>query len=141
MSATDTVAATAVFRRVGVPERVMAVVEGESLVNDGSALVFLRTASAAAVAGAFSFGDAVGDLLFVGTGGAALWLAVAWVVRQVRLRIDDDLIEITVTLLTPYLAFIPAEELGPVGRARRGRQRPLPRPAPPGARHLGPERG
>jgi monovalent cation/hydrogen antiporter len=112
VSATDTVAATSVFRRLGVPERVVALVEGESLVNDGTALVLYRTAVPAAVAGAFSLGDAVHDFLLVGTGGAALGLAVGWLVRRLRCRIDDDLIEITVTLLTAYLAFIGAEELG-----------------------------
>ncbi|HYH91106.1 MAG TPA: Na+/H+ antiporter [Solirubrobacteraceae bacterium] len=112
VSATDTVAAAAVFRRLGVPERVGAIVEGESLVNDGTALVVYRTAVAAVAAASFSLGDAVHDLMLVGTGGAALGLAIAWVVRHLRRRIDDDLIEITVTLLTAYLAFIGAEELG-----------------------------
>ena len=130
VSATDTVAATAVFRRLGVPERVVALVEGESLVNDGTALVLYRTAVPAAVAGAFSLGDAVHDFLLVGTGGAAFGLALGWLVRRLRRRIDDDLIEITVTLLTAYIAFIGAEELGPLRRAGRRRQRPLPRRAP-----------
>ena len=112
VSATDTVAATAAFRRLGVPERVVALVEGESLVNDGTALVLYRAAVPVAVTGAFSFGDAAQDLLLVGTGGAALGLAVGWLVRPLRQRIDDDLIEITVTVLTAYLAFIGAEELG-----------------------------
>ena len=115
VSATDTVAATAVFRRLGVPERVVALVEGESLVNDGTALVLDRTAVPAAVAGAFSLGDAAYDLLLVGTGGAAVGLAIGWLVRPLRNRVDDDLIEITVTLLTAYLAFIGAEELGVSG--------------------------
>ena len=109
---TDTVAATAVFRRIGVPERVVNLVEGESLINDGTALVLYRTALAALTAGTFAPADAIVDLLVVGTGGAAFGLAVAWVVRRARRRIDDALIEVTVTLLTPFLAFIPAEHLG-----------------------------
>ena len=112
VSATDTVAAAAAFRRLGVPARVVAIVEGESLVNDGTALALYRTAAAAAVAASFSLADAARELLLVGTGGAALGLAVGWLVRRVRMRIDDDLIEITVTLLTAYLAFVGAEELG-----------------------------
>src|SRR5829696_184576 len=112
VSATDTVAATAVFRRLGVPERVVALVEGESLVNDGTALVVYRTAVPAAIAGAFSLGDALHDFLLVGTGGAAFGFAIGWLVRPLRSRIDDDLIEITATLLTASLAFIGAEELG-----------------------------
>jgi CPA1 family monovalent cation:H+ antiporter len=109
---TDTVAATAIFRRLGVPERIVALVEGESLLNDGTALVLYRIAVGAAATGGFQLAEAAGDLLLVGTGGALLGLAVAAGVRWVRVRIDDATIEITVTLLTPYLAFIPAEELG-----------------------------
>ena len=108
---TDTVAATAIFRRLGVPERVVALVEGESLLNDGTALVLYRIAVGAVVTGGFALAEAAGDLLIVGAGGALLGLGVAAGVRWVRARIDDATIEITVTLLTPYLAFIPAEEL------------------------------
>jgi CPA1 family monovalent cation:H+ antiporter len=111
VSPTDTVAATAVFRRIGVPERIVYLVEGESLINDGTSLVLYRTALGALTAGTFALGEAGLDLLVVGTGGAAFGLAVAWVVRQVRMRIDDPLVEITVTLLTPFLAYAPAEEL------------------------------
>ena len=56
-------------------------------------------------------GEAALDLLVVGTGGAAFGLLVAWVVRQARMRIDDPLVEITVTLLTPFVAYAPAEEI------------------------------
>jgi len=111
VSPTDTVAATAVFRRIGVPERIVALVEGESLINDGTSLVLYRTALGALTAGTFAAGGAGLDLLLVGTGGAAFGLAVAWVVRYLRTRIEDPLVEITVTLLTPYLVFLPAEEL------------------------------
>ena len=111
VSPTDTVAATAVFRRIGVPERIVTLVEGESLINDGTSLVLYRTALGALTAGAFALEDAARDLLLVGTGGAAFGLAVAWLVRYARKRIEDPLIEITATLLTPYLAFLPAEHL------------------------------
>jgi CPA1 family monovalent cation:H+ antiporter len=112
VSPTDTVAATAVFRRIGVPERIVYLVEGESLINDGTALVLYRTALTALAAGTFSAGEALLDLIVVGTGGAAFGLAIAWAVREARKRIDDPLVEITVTLLTPFLAYVPAEELG-----------------------------
>ncbi|HEX8104802.1 MAG TPA: Na+/H+ antiporter [Solirubrobacteraceae bacterium] len=112
VSPTDTVAATAIFRRIGVPERVVGLVEGESLINDGTSLVLYRTALAALTAGTFAVGEAALDLLVVGLGGALFGLGIAWLVREARRRIDDPLIEITVTLLTPYLAFLPAEELG-----------------------------
>lgn len=109
---TDTVAATAVFRRIGVPERIVYLVEGESLINDGTSLVLYRTALTALSLGTFAAGDALLDLVVVGTGGAAFGYAVARVVREARRRIDDPLVEITITLLTPFLAYIPAEELG-----------------------------
>jgi Na+/H+ antiporter len=108
---TDTVAATAVFRRIGVPERIVNLVEGESLINDGTSLVLYRTALGALTAGTFAPAEAIANLALVGTGGAAFGLGVAWLVRRARRRIDDPLVEITVTLLTPYLAFVPAEEL------------------------------
>ena len=106
-------AAAAAFRRLGVPERVVALVEGESLVNDGTALVVYRTAVRGRGRGRRSRSATPRTTCCSsGTGGAALGLAIAWLVRHVRRRIDDDLIEITVTLLTAYLAFIGAEELG-----------------------------
>lgn len=108
---TDTVAAVAVFRRIGVPERIVTLVEGESLINDGTSLVLYRTALTALTTGIFVASEAALDLLLVGTGGALFGLAVAWVIRQARLRIEDPLIEITVTLLTPFLAYIGAEEV------------------------------
>jgi monovalent cation/hydrogen antiporter len=112
---TDAVAATAVFRRLGAPERVVTIVEGESLVNDATALVVFRLAVAAAVTGSFSLGEGVVELLLVGSGGVAAGLVVAWVVGELRRRLDDSLIEITLTLLTPYVAYIVAEELGASG--------------------------
>ena len=108
---TDTVAATTVFRRLGVPERVVLLVEGESLVNDGAALVVYRIAVAAVVTGTFSPLRAVGQLLVVGTGGAVVGLVVAFVALHVHRRLDDVLLSISVTLLTPYLAWIGAEQL------------------------------
>ncbi|HSD80609.1 MAG TPA: Na+/H+ antiporter, partial [Solirubrobacteraceae bacterium] len=108
---TDTVAATSIFRRMGVPERVTSIVEGESLVNDGIALVLYRIAAAAATSGAFSLLDGAGELLLTGAGGAAVGLIVGYAIAWVRRRLDDPMIEITLTLVTPYLAYVPAEEL------------------------------
>lgn len=112
---TDTVAATAVFRRLGVPERVVGLVEGESLLNDGVALVAYRLATAAVVSGTFSLLDAGMEFVVVSIGGAAVGMAIAVAVKAVRRHLDDPLIEITVTLLTPYLAWIGAEEAGASG--------------------------
>ena len=115
LSPTDTVAATAVFRRLGVPERIVGLVEGESLLNDGGALVAYRVAVAAVVSGTFNLLDAGVDFVLVSVGGMAVGLALAVVIKSIRRHLDDPLIEITVTLLTPYLCWIGAEEIGASG--------------------------
>ena len=112
VSPTDPIAATAIARRLGVPRRVVTIVEGESLVNDATALVLYRTAVGAVVAGTFSLWEAGGRLLLGVVAGIAIGLAVGWVVRQVRRRLDHPPTEITIALLTPYLAYLPAEALG-----------------------------
>ena len=112
---TDPVAATAVFRRAGVPERIVGLVSGESLVNDASALVAYRLAIAAAVTGSFSLAGGAGDLVLVSAGGIAVGVVVAGLSAWLRRRLDDSLIEITVTLLTAYVAYVGAEELGVSG--------------------------
>ena len=112
VSPTDPIAATAIARRLGVSRRVVAIVEGESLVNDATALVLYRTAVAAVVAGSFSAWEAGGRLLLGIAGGIAIGLAVAWIVRQVRRRLNDPPTQIAISLLTGYLAYLPAEALG-----------------------------
>jgi len=81
-----------------VPERVVSVIEGESLINDGASFVIYRVAVVAVATGAFTVGGTLGNLLLVGGGGALLGLAVAIVIAQVRRRVEDATIEITVTL-------------------------------------------
>src|SRR5918997_132415 len=108
---TDLVPATAVFRRLGAPERVVNLVEGENLVNDATALTAWKVAVAAAGAGAFTVGDAAVELILVAAGGTLLGLGGGYAVAWLRRRMDDTLVEITVTLLTPYVLFIAAEQL------------------------------
>jgi monovalent cation/hydrogen antiporter len=115
VSPTDPVAATAIMRRLNVPRRIVTIVEGESLVNDASALIAYRVAVAAAVGGTFSLGDAALDFVGAVAGGVTVGLAVAWVIGEVRRRLDDPPVEITVSLLTGYAAYVPAEELGMSG--------------------------
>jgi monovalent cation/hydrogen antiporter len=105
---TDPLAATSIMRRLGVPRRVVTIVEGESLVNDGSALVFYKVAVTAAVTGAFSFWDASWRFVWSIVGGVLIGLAVGWAVAWVRRRLDDPPVEVTIALITGYLAFIPA---------------------------------
>ena len=112
VSPTDPIAATAVARRFSVPRKLIAIVEGESLVNDGSGLVLYRVAVAAVVAGSFSVAHAGWLFVAAAAGGIGLGLGVGWLVRQVRRRLDNPPAEVTISLLTGYFAFIPAELLG-----------------------------
>src|SRR5690242_92909 len=115
VSPTDALAATEIARRVNAPRRVVAVIEGESLVNDGIALVLYKTAVTAAVAGSFSLWHASWRLLLNVIGGLVIGLAVGWCVRQVRRRVDDTPTEVALALLSGYLAYLPASALGVSG--------------------------
>ena len=105
---TDPIAATAIMRRLGAPRRLVSIVESESLVNDGTALVLYRVAVVAAVSGEFSAWDASWRLLWSVVGGVAIGLVVGFVIAAVRRRLDNPPVEVTIALMTGYLAFIPA---------------------------------
>jgi monovalent cation/hydrogen antiporter len=115
VSPTDPIAATAIAKRFGVPRRLIDIVEGESLVNDGTALVLLRTAIVASVTGAFSIWEASGRLVLNIVGGIVVGLAVGYVTRLVRRKLDNPPLEITIAFLTGYFAFLPASALGVSG--------------------------
>ncbi len=112
ISATDPIAVVAIFKSLGVPKRLAVLLEGESLLNDGTAIVFF-TLSVALVTGAVV---TVGDLAFafvkiVGVGaliGTGVGLAASQVIRQV----DDPMIEITLTTIAAYGSFLAAEHFG-----------------------------
>jgi monovalent cation/hydrogen antiporter len=112
---TDPLAATTIARRMNVPRRIVSVVEGESLINDGTALVCYRVAVAAAVGGSFSLVDGGLEFVLGSLGGIAIGLVVGKVIVEIRRRIDDILVEITISLLSGYAAYIPAEQLQPFG--------------------------
>jgi monovalent cation/hydrogen antiporter len=112
VSPTDPVAATAIMRQLGAPRRLVNLIEGESLVNDATALVAYRVAVTAAVGGSFSAVDAGFEFVGAAAGGIAIGLVVAFVVAEIRRRLDDAPTEITISLLTAYAAFVPADELG-----------------------------
>ena len=112
VSPTDAVAPAEIMRRLGAPRRLLTIVEGENLTNDWTALVLYRFAVAAVVTGSFSLVEAGPRFLLTGVGGLAVGLAAGWIIRQVRSRIDDPPIEITISLLSGYAAYLPAEELG-----------------------------
>ncbi|HEY3191847.1 MAG TPA: Na+/H+ antiporter [Solirubrobacterales bacterium] len=115
VSPTDPAAATAIMRRVGAPRRMVNVLEGESLVNDATALVAYKVAVAVAIGESVSAGHTV--LTFFGdvAGGMAIGLAVGWVIAEVRKRVNDVNTELTISLFSAYGAFIPADQLGVSG--------------------------
>jgi Na+/H+ antiporter len=107
---TDAVAATAVLNRLGAPTRIVTIIEGESLINDGVALTAFGLA-AEAMMHPFTFGHGVVRLVEVVVGGVGYGLVVAVVVGRVRRHVHDPATQILITLITPFVAYIPAEQL------------------------------
>ena len=95
-----------------IPRRLVAILEGESLVNDSIALVVYRFGIAAVVTGTFSLTDAVLEIPVVAIGGVLVGWAVATGVHWLQRRLDDPPVQITISLLTPFAAYLPAEQLG-----------------------------
>jgi monovalent cation/hydrogen antiporter len=112
---TDPIAATAIARRVGVPRRIVTIVEGESLINDATALVLYGAAVTAVVTGAFSLWDASLHFVVAVVGGIAIGLGVGWLVALVRIRLNNIPAEILISLLSGWLAYIPAQAVGVSG--------------------------
>jgi CPA1 family monovalent cation:H+ antiporter len=112
VSPPDAVAAAAIFRRMRIPRRVVVVLEGESLVNDATALVIYRAAVMAMVTGAFGLGDAAGQFVIAGAGGVLIGLGVGGLAAAVLRWTRDALTAIAITLLAPYVAWSVAERAG-----------------------------
>ncbi|MBA3262498.1 MAG: Na+/H+ antiporter [Thermoleophilaceae bacterium] len=115
VSPTDAVAPGEILRRIGAPRRMLTIVEGENLTNDWTALLLYRVAVAAVVSGSFSLWEAGLEFVWSGVGGLLIGLVAGRVVREVRRRVDDPPTEITISLLSGYAAYLPAEELGVSG--------------------------
>ena len=116
VSPPDAVAASAIAQRLAVPRRVIAILEGESLLNDATALTIYRAAvGAAAAAATVTVVGSVASFVFVALGGILVGLVVGWIVVWVRTKLEDTPVEITVSLLTPYAAYLPAELFGVSG--------------------------
>ena len=115
ISPPDAIAATAIAERLNVPRRIVTILEGESLVNDATALVAYRFAVVAVLTGSFSLARASLQFFIVGIGGILVGLAVGWLAVRFHKRVDDAPIEITVSLLTPFVAYLSAERLGVSG--------------------------
>ncbi|KRE79366.1 Na+/H+ antiporter [Arthrobacter sp. Soil763] len=106
----DAVAATAIARKVGMPRRIVTILEGESLVNDATALVCLR-ASIAAIAGSVSALDIAGGFVLAAGGGLVVGLAAAYVLTELRKRIRNVAINTSTSLMAPFVAYLPAEAI------------------------------
>ncbi|MGH1565407.1 Na+/H+ antiporter [Mumia sp. DW29H23] len=115
VSPTDPVAAATIMRRLAVPRRLVSAIEGEGLFNDATALVAYRVAVAAVVAGTFSLLEAGVEFVLGAVGGVLIGLAVGWAAAQIRARLADPQVSITISLLTGYAAFVPADALGASG--------------------------
>jgi CPA1 family monovalent cation:H+ antiporter len=115
VSPSDAVAATSILRQLGVPRSMITLLEGESLLNDATGLVAYRFAVAATVTGAYSLLDSAASFVLVGVAGVAIGLAVGWLVGRLRRQLNDAPVEITISLLTPFAAYLPADALGASG--------------------------
>lgn len=108
---TDAVSATSVLTRLGAPQRIVTILEGESLINDAVSLTVFGLALEAVVQ-PFTFAQGLLRVVEVVVGGTAFGLAAGFIIGRFRKRIRDPGIQILVSLITPYVAYIPAEELG-----------------------------
>ena len=115
VSPTDPLAATAIARRLGVPRRIVAITDGESLVNDGTSLVLYRVAVVAVVSGSFSIWNAGLRFVWTAAGGIAVGLVIGFLIAAVRRRLDNPPVEVTISLLSGYFAYLPASALGVSG--------------------------
>jgi NhaP-type Na+/H+ or K+/H+ antiporter len=114
ISPTDAVAATALGKKLGLPPRLVTILEGESLVNDATALVLLRSAILA-ISGAVTFWGAIGDFVFAASAAIVIGLAVGYVTVWVRSKLRDPVLDTAISLAVPFIAFIPAEFVGASG--------------------------
>jgi CPA1 family monovalent cation:H+ antiporter len=111
VSPPDAVAATAVLQRLKVPRRVVTILEGESLVNDASALVLYRFAVAAAVTGSFAWGDVLGAFPVVVAGGIGIGLVIGWLSLRAHRLVREVEVDILLSLMVPFAAYMAAETL------------------------------
>ena len=110
----DAVAATTIGRRIGLPRRIVTILEGESLLNDATALVALRTAVAAGL-GTLSMGRVGLDFFVASIGGAAIGFAVFYVVARLRRHVQDPILDTAISFVVPFATYILSEELNSSG--------------------------
>ena len=111
----DAVAPLAIVRQLGLPRRLVVVLEGEGVANDATALILYRFAVAAVATGLFSLGHAAGDFALIVVGEIAYGIAIGWLSLRLRHWARDPRVEITLSLMTPYAAFLVPAHLGGSG--------------------------
>jgi Na+/H+ antiporter len=112
---TDPVSANAVLNRLGVSGRTPTILEGESLVNDGTALTGYKVALAAVGAGSTTALDIGVSFVVAAAGGIAIGLAAGWLFARLRGEVRDPSLDVTLSVITPFVAYIPAEQIGASG--------------------------
>jgi len=115
VSPTDAVAASATAKNLGLPRSIVTVIEAESMVNDATGLVVYRFAVAAVVSGSFSLAQASLQFVLVSAGGLIIGLLVGWPLAWLHRHLDNAPLEIAITLLTPFAAYLLAEAVGVSG--------------------------
>ena len=111
----DAVAPLAIVRQLGIPRRLLVVLEGEGVANDATALILYRFAVAAVATGLFSLGQAAGTFVLIIVGEISYGIAVGWLSLRLRRWARDPHVEITLSLMTPYLSFLVPAHLGGSG--------------------------
>lgn len=112
---TDAIAATSVFRRLGMPRVITALIEGEALFNDATALVIFRTGVAVVAGSSFALLTSGAELVVALIGGIAIGLVVGWVAAQLLARLDEPTVEVIISFVVPFAAYLPADVLGVSG--------------------------
>jgi len=115
VSATDPVAVVALFRRLGAPRRLQILLEGESLFNDGTAIVMFSLMVSIASAGTFSWTSASAKFITIAGGGLAVGILLGMLISQFISRIDEPLVETTLTIVLAFGSYLVAESLGVSG--------------------------
>ena len=115
IAATDPVSVVALFRTLGVPKRLSVLIEGESLFNDGTAIVLFNLMLAVALTGKFNLADSVVDFFVISIGGILVGLVLGWLIAQLIARVDNYLIETTLTTVLAFGSYLIAERFGVSG--------------------------
>jgi len=111
IAATDPVAVVALFRSLGVPKRLTVLIEGESLVNDGTAIVIFNLILAFALTGHFDLAEGIASFIRVSLGGLVVGAVLGWIISRMIARVDDYLIETTLTTVLAFGSYLVAEQL------------------------------